>query len=231
MRCILCGKPEDKLYDNLCQTCFRARNKLLSVPELVKVTRCAHCNSTLLGKRWLAFDSVEKGLQEAILKSIEFDNRATSRKLRFEVELKNETNAEAKIFSSGMISGLKIEEEHSLKAMLRRGTCNVCSKKFGGYYESIVQVRGKRLSSQQISDCLDLAQKVINNIHNKSVFLTSHEEVRGGIDFYLSRVDAGKRIARALAAKYSGKVKTSKKLVTRREGKDVYRVTFSVRLP
>jgi nonsense-mediated mRNA decay protein 3 len=54
--------------------------------------------------------------------------------------------------------------------------------------------------------------------------------MHGGLDFYLGSSSLGKLVSRALSQAFGGTIKESHKLVGRKEGKDVYRTTYSVRL-
>jgi len=66
---------------------------------------------------------------------------------------------------------------------------------------------------------------------NREMFVSKVEEVPGGLDFYLSSISLGKAISKDLADRSGAEVKESSTLVTQKEGRDVYRVTYLVRLP
>jgi nonsense-mediated mRNA decay protein 3 len=69
---------------------------------------------------------------------------------------------------------------------------------------------------------------------NREVFISKLDRVvggAGGADVYLSTISSGRVISRELADQYGAEVKDTAKLLTKKEGKDVYRVTYLVRLP
>jgi nonsense-mediated mRNA decay protein 3 len=230
--CIICGKPADKLYNNLCECCLRARTRLIEVPKIINIVICAHCNSLLLGKKWIKFEDPNNGLAKIIENNIDWNELSKERKLNFKFDFKAENSCEAKILTKGTILGLAFEEEKDAKIELKKATCSACSKRFGGYYEAIVQIRAesRKLDKRQIGEDLRLAENIIKATHNINTFLTKYEILPEGLDLYLSTTAIGGKIATALAKKYNTKIKISRTLVTRRAGKNVYRVTFSVRV-
>jgi nonsense-mediated mRNA decay protein 3 len=62
-------------------------------------------------------------------------------------------------------------------------------------------------------------------------FVTRIEEVRGGIDFYIGSSNDGRALATTLAKRHGTRVTETSKLVGRKDGKDLVRMTFLVRLP
>ena len=66
---------------------------------------------------------------------------------------------------------------------------------------------------------------------DRLAFIAKTIQLREGLDLYVGTVKAAKRIVRALVREMGGNFSDSSKLVGRRDGKDIYRVTFVVRLP
>jgi NMD protein affecting ribosome stability and mRNA decay len=93
--------------------------------------------------------------------------------------------------------------------------CRDCSLAGSGYYEAVIQIRG------------NAPEKIINAVESdKNVVKVVN--VKGGADFYFLSKSAAERVAWAL--KKSGyNVKSSYKLVTRKDGRDVYRAYFIIR--
>jgi nonsense-mediated mRNA decay protein 3 len=55
------------------------------------------------------------------------------------------------------------------------------------------------------------------------------ERVKGGMDFYFSTIPAARSIARALESSMCAEYKESSSLWGRRDGKEIYRMTFMIR--
>lgn len=92
------------------------------------------------------------------------------------------------------------------------------------YYEAIIQIRPAK------EEILNFIKKRIEE--RKGVFVSKIEELKTGVDLYIS----DQRFARALASKlrktFKGEVKLTRKLhtVSKRTGKKLYRVTVLFRL-
>ncbi|MEW6069108.1 MAG: 60S ribosomal export protein NMD3 [Candidatus Thermoplasmatota archaeon] len=230
--CILCGRSAI-LYENLCESCFKQRTKLLKIPDIFNVVVCAHCNSISLGKEWRRFENLDEVFGKIIENQLEWNEKSTAREFDLKFKLKTKNVGEVEILAKGTILGLPFEEIENAKIELKKATCTACSKKFGGYYEAIVQIRSEsgKLSKEQTEESLSFVKNIVERNRSINTFLTKYEALHEGLDFYLSTVAIGRKIATALAKKYNAKIKISRTLVTRRAGKNIYRVNFSVRLP
>lgn len=113
--------------------------------------------------------------------------------------------------------------------------CERCSKIHGKYYEALLQVRaaGRRLTADEL-------QQVAAKVHSlasdkgkstRAEFIAKEEEVDGGLDFQLGTINRAKAIARTLAGQLGGRITELSKLAGAKLGKELYRVTFLVRLP
>jgi nonsense-mediated mRNA decay protein 3 len=113
--------------------------------------------------------------------------------------------------------------------------CERCSKIHGKYFEAVLQVRasGRKLSDDELRD-------IAANVHElasdkgkstREEFISKEEVVDGGLDFQLGTIYRAKAIAKALASHFGGKITESSKLAGNKLGKELFRVTFLVRLP
>jgi nonsense-mediated mRNA decay protein 3 len=108
----------------------------------------------------------------------------------------------------------------------------------GSYFEAILQIRSRdrKLLEKEVDDMLDRVDKLIKEsaTDNRDVFVSKVDRVvggAGGADVYISNNSVAKMISRQLSDQYGAEVKDTSKLVTQKEGRDVYRVTYLVRLP
>ncbi|HLF15872.1 MAG TPA: NMD3-related protein, partial [Candidatus Thermoplasmatota archaeon] len=65
---------------------------------------------------------------------------------------------------------------------------------------------------------------------NRNAFLAKSEPVPGGFDYYLGEIEAGRIVSRTLADRLGAQVTESAKIVGRKLGVDIFRVTFLVRI-
>lgn len=149
------------------------------------------------------------------------------------LDYQNETNMDAKVISQAELSGLKAQEEHNVRLRIRPQICPECSRQEGGYWEAKVQLRGseKGLNKEEEERAMDKVESmVVSREGEKGAFVTKVERMHGGLDFYLGSNSLGKLVSKELAQTFGGSVKESHKLVGRKDGKDVYRTTYAVRM-
>ena len=232
-RCIECGK-EDKLYENLCEHCFLKRNRFIKVPEYLDLRRCTYCGFINKGADW--FDvTVEEGIKFSLDKAIIVDDRADKYSYSITFDYEDERNIVCDIKAHIFYQGLSITERHSSKIRIKNDVCARCSKLHGKYYEAIVQVRadGRNLSKTEIKEIKNRINQRIDAMQksNRNIFLGREEEVRGGMDFYLSSKNAGVLIAKELVQIFGAGFSESSSLFGQKDGKRIYRMTYLVRLP
>lgn len=92
------------------------------------------------------------------------------------------------------------------------------------YYEGIFQLR-------------DVNKKVVDYVFDRiesddNVFVSKINELKNGIDIYISSNKFGRRLLEELKRRFNGEAKTSSSLfsVDKETSKEVYRVTFLFRL-
>ena len=96
--------------------------------------------------------------------------------------------------------------------------CQQCSRQSSGYFEAIIQLRGKQSS---IKRYVRLFKKILA----KTTFLSKEEEKKEGTDLYVG----SSREVVALLSELGMRAQISRKLSGQREGKRLYRTTFLLR--
>ncbi len=225
MFCVECGR-EGKLYNNLCESCFRKKTVLVNLPEIINVSKCLHCNSLFI-KKWFKSKDI---IRDAISSAIKYHDDAEDYHVEIKLLSRDEGNADVSVKVSAVILGLSFRGEYKVKVKIKNAVCSKCSKKFGKYYEAIVQVRAadRGLNDTEIKTVIHIAEKIVEAY---DTFVSDYEKMHNGLDLYIGSMNAGRMIAKSIADKYCAKHSESPKLVGRKKGEDVYRVTFAVRLP
>jgi len=122
--------------------------------------------------------------------------------------------------------GVSAEAKREIKVRTDHTTCPRCSRSSGGYYEATIQIRG-----DQVLAVVSEARSMVEGSGEPNAFIAKEEEVRGGSDLQVGSWKTAERVARELASRHGGEFKSSRKLHTRRNNKDVYRMSYLVRLP
>jgi nonsense-mediated mRNA decay protein 3 len=232
MFCVECGK-EDKLYKGLCSECFLKKRTFLKIPKNIDVEVCAHCGLRKKGKGWVS-DENKDTIEEVILENVNGDPEVSDFDAHINSEYEDENNVNVKVMTHAKVQDLKVEEYHNVKIRFKKTVCDECSKQQGGYWEAKVQVRAakKGLLEEDKERAFDLVDLMVaeRERKDKDAFITKIEEIHSGLDFYLGSKSLGKAIAKKLASEFGGHVKESAQLMGRKDGKDIYRMTYSVRL-
>lgn len=230
MFCVECGK-EGKVYNNLCEECFLKRTKVVEMPQIIDIKMCVHCGAWHK-KRWSQDDDF---LTKVVSESLKFHKDVREQGFELSQFWEDYSNIRLIAHVHGTVKGLSFEKELSTRLRIKRGVCNRCSKRFGDYYESIIQfrARGRGVDKDELESAKQIVRQVLERSKSSDpkAFSSKEELIHGGIDFYIGSISVGRTIAKTLAETFSGRCTESSKLVGRKEGKDVYRITFAVRIP
>lgn len=233
MFCVECGK-EGKVFEALCPSCFLKRKKLIELPKTIDITLCSTCDSMLVDKKWIK-QELESTIDQLISSSIWQNPIIEILELHSERQFEDAKNISVKIKTKIGLGSEEKDIHDSIRVRLKSGTCPTCSMQHGGYYEAILQIRP---GSKSLSN--DILNEIKNYVHSRvfetpdkerKVFISKEEYIHKGVDFYLSSNRIAKSIAKELAKKHEGTVNASPKLHGRVKGKEIYRVTYIVRLP
>lgn len=123
----------------------------------------------------------------------------------------SESRVDFTITIRGVYHGGEFTRSITAKAGIQNTTCPTCSRKAGGYYEAILQFRCK-----------------IPNVPIDEAQVAKVERVRGGVDYYILSNNYAKAFASQLRRR-GYNIKQSEKTFSRRDGREVYRVSYSIK--
>ncbi len=247
MFCYKCGK-EAPLTDGLCSACYASEHSLISLKRRYDIVACKTCDSFQMGE-WMPFTNVEDIMERIIQKAAGKD------KLVFVEDFSNPVHEfiqcmyamtycdeywiiEARFFGfDDPFSEVSIRENHVFELHFKFTVCPSCSKKYGGYYEAILQIRrdGRYLTQEEkdfyLSEVTRLSDVELKTFN--MAFITQVLPKKEGIDFQMGSIKVTKKIAWALQSSYGGTVTESYRLAgfDRQAGKERYRATIAIRMP
>jgi nonsense-mediated mRNA decay protein 3 len=203
--CFVCGKKTEKLIEGYCEDCYNKSFNLIQLPDRLAVFCCSKCGKIREKNSWKDIE-IEKLIKNSV--------KALGKNVKIEI-------TGNKIFVTGNLKTSKKakEEVHELNIKIIKILCPECSRRCGGYYEAIIQLRGN--ISEEILNFID------KEIKEKSFYKI--EPVKEGFNLYIENKNIANQIADKLKRIYRLKVKKSFKLYTKKEGKDVYKSVFSVK--
>ncbi len=202
--CPKCGRSSDDVpfIEAFCIDCHPFDVKL---PKKVTIQHCRKCGKMRLAGEWVPFS--RKKIAEYVISKCKGDFTSG--------EFNIESSEATFILEKG---GHKTSIRRTISFEIVPVTCRVCSRISGGYFEAIIQLRGDRLKIRRAVDRLI-------RLLSKKTFITKEEEKHGGIDLF---VGSSKAVLETMR-EHGYKPLITRKLIGRREGKRLFRVTFALR--
>jgi len=149
--------------------------------------------------------------------------------------MKEDDHIEVDIIVSGTLDDMPVEVSRSVDINLNKKMCDRCSKISGGYFQGIVQVRGdsRSLENYEMEKIrrisTDISRRMLES--ERMAFILNIEEIDEGIDIYTGITELARKISKNITEEFGGSYSESASLIGMEDGQEVYKVSFSVRLP
>ncbi|HIH44940.1 MAG TPA: NMD protein affecting ribosome stability and mRNA decay [Candidatus Methanoperedenaceae archaeon] len=239
--CPKCGNPSDDFVGNVCRQCFLSDFMLATCPKVGQVRVCQSCFALFRRGKWTApSGSEESDITEAVRTAaedaVEINNEAKNAQVTISVKRLDHSRFAAHAAVNAEVRGAKVSGECDIEMRILWETCSTCGRLSGGYYAGIVQLRaeGRFPQKHELDRCEEIANRVVDSAMAKgdrTSFISKVEELREGRDIYIGSTKVGRQICRAITDALGGRYTDSPKLVGRKNGEDVYRITYALRLP
>jgi nonsense-mediated mRNA decay protein 3 len=234
MFCVECGKETSIFKDGVCKDCYVKTHSFTEGPKLVDLPVCTNCDSYKYKNTWTN-DIFDDTIRRIIKQFFQISNELKKVDITTECKEKKDEKI-CRVIISGFIDDLEISEEHNLVVRMKKTVCDVCSKRFGGYHEAIVQIRTdkKQLTKDEIINIRTNVENLVESLKskgNRGLFITDIGMEHSGLDFYLSEKGAAFTVAKHIQEQYGGQIKQSSKNIGMKDSKQIYRMTYLVRLP
>lgn len=234
MFCVECGKDGPIYKNGVCIDCYLKTNSFSKGPSIIDIVVCPHCGSFKFKNTWTS------DLLGDVLRRVVKENFQISRELS-KIDInpvckESKEGADCKIYVSGSVENNEITEEHDLQIRFKKTSCEVCSRRFGGYHEAIIQVRveERKLTKKEEKNIILLVENQVEYLQskgNRGLFITDIGEEHGGLDFYISDKGAAFVITKKIQEEYSGQIKQSSKNIGIKDSRQVHRMTYLIRVP
>lgn len=235
MICVECGSEVEELKDGLCTECYFNKNASVDIEDPIDIEICGRCGSVKKGKEWIERADLQTLMLDRIEDALSISSSVDRFSFQVEFDESDPKNIYVDLDVDLYSDDAEVEKHLTTNVVLKKTQCRNCSQREGNYYEAIVQVRPteKEMSEEEKKEVSRMVHQRIevDRGEKKKVFITAEEEIHGGLDFYLSDRRVSKNLSYEIADKFGGSVTTSSELAGREDGQNVYRVTYSVRLP
>lgn len=234
--CPKCGNDTSVLLSGVCRECFFQNFVLAQLPQVLQARICATCGARFTRGRWIdEYDS-----ETVVLKTIEdaLSIHEAAEDIEVCINPRQLTphmyRAEVKI--AARIQGEPVTSELSTEIRVIRESCERCSRVSGGYFEGIIQIRAtERIPTEnELDTCMRIVDMTIDRMRAKGdrlAFITDTIRSKEGLDLYIGSINSGRHICKAITEEIGGTFSESPSLFGQKDGKEIYRITFSMRLP
>ncbi|KAA0004408.1 MAG: hypothetical protein FE043_00735 [Thermoplasmata archaeon] len=218
MFCVECGKEIEEDFDGMCIECYIKSRKFFEIPGTIEITVCRNCGSHKLESKW-----IEGSMEDALKNFLEGSIKHRGVK-KFRVKMEG-----SRIICTGEFHEHPVYEEREVEIKTRYSICEKCSRMKGGYFEAILQVRkdGTNMTDEEIK----LSDEVVYKKAGHGGYVTKREKKHGGIDYYMGDKKMAASAARILSDMFHGETSISPSLVGMKDGREMYRNTYVVRIP
>lgn len=202
--CPKCGRPDTELgfVGEICIECALAgiREKW---PTSLEYEKCLRCDKIRRGNDWKeAHPQLVGAIAEAAMKNIPGHYNLESQEWEGIWERGNDM----------------CPFTHPMPIVEKRSVCPTCNRVASGYFEGIIQLRGKK---KKVEKYAALLQKILST----KTFLPRVEEMHGGVDIYVGEKKDVAEVLFHQKLKYA----RSEKLSGEKKGRRLFRSTFLIR--
>ncbi len=234
--CPKCGKPTEQLIDNVCSECYFKHFELAELPLVLHAKICSRCGALFDRGRWMD----EGDLDEIVIQTVEAHLMVHDQADDIEIYIDHRKLTpyiyRIRVDVDAQIQGKTAHKELKCEVRIIREACDRCSRMSGGYFEGILQLRadGRIPSAEEIRLCKQIADNVVEKMRQKGdrlSFITDSIDLKEGTDLYVGSANTCRHICKGIIAKIGGSYSQSPTLFGQKDGKDIYRTTFAMRLP
>ncbi len=234
MICVECGKESEIINNGLCLDCYIKSNRFTKGPDFFNIIKCSNCNSYKFKNKWET-ESLNEIINKVILQNFKISDELKKPEIKTHIIDDNQYKKQLELKITGLISNLKIIEKKVIQINIKKEICDTCSKQFGGYHEAIIQIRAdkRNLKLEEIEGIYTFVLDYIKNLQNKGnkkIFIADFEKKESGITFFLSDNSISLSIIKKIQEIYAGDIKRSSKNIGMKDSKQIYRMTYLLRL-
>lgn len=235
--CITCGGPEP-IADGECEACIREELEVVKGPDApVRVRRCAHCGAVPIRDSWSQPTSLLEMVEQTAIGAVEVPGKLEDASVGVAVRELDPHRYTVTVDVQGTYRNVDVQGDAAVEVKVDAVTCTACSRRHGGYYEAVVQVRhegdGEVTDDQAgaIARIIEEAVTRAGGLSGTQGYLLKATSRHGGYDYYFGAKPVAKAVTRRVCERFGATSTSSSTLHGRQDGKDLYRLTLAVRIP
>lgn len=235
--CVECGDP-NPVADGECIECLREELAVVKAPQdPVELERCVHCEAIPIREHWDQPTSLLEAIEQAAIGAVLVPGELDDPRLTVATRQEDAKNYVVEVEVEGPYKGVTVNGTAPVKVRLQDTSCDACSRRHGGYYEGLVQVRQKgegEVTDEQAGEIALMIEEEVRRVGGLSgsqSYLLKAEARHDGYDYFFGTKPVAKAVARRIADRYGGSTTHSSTLAGERDGQELHRLTIAVRLP
>jgi nonsense-mediated mRNA decay protein 3 len=210
---------------------------LLSAPKRANVTLCPHCSAREVGSHWERAGTSSVLTAEDLTPLLEVPEEVGVRRVEWDETAATATVREFVGRARVRFRGIERDVEVPLSVRIVHKSCPECSRRSGKYYTATIQLRGPAegrpekpipLRARLEEEWTRLVREMRPD-WRKAV--SWREELPEGWNCFFTDTLAARAVAKLAKQRFGASLKESSSLVGRKNGQDLYRVTFCLRFP
>ncbi|MDH7593384.1 MAG: 60S ribosomal export protein NMD3 [Methanomicrobiales archaeon] len=230
--CPRCGRPSV----GPCPVCASGEAPAISFQQRAECIRCPVCGMIRKQGGWRWAEEKETIAERLAESAVVFHPMVEDREISISCQERSSNRTLCEIHARGMLRGAPVEASGEVEIVWRKELCTRCSRRSGGYYEGVVQVRASRRACTPYEHAVALgiaesAESSLQESGDTLSFILRTEEVHGALDIVVGTQSLGRLIASRIVDRLGGTYRSHPKLVGEKNGIPIYRVTYVIRLP
>lgn len=233
--CPKCGRPTQE--EGVCEHCRMETTRWFSCDPKVRCIHCPSCGALKQGNTWTDTIRERSDISSDLARSavhIHPDVKKAGIDIRTDDLSTNRSRAIINI--KGVLYNEPVQATCETEIAWQKEQCDRCNRISGNYYEGVVQVRAhdRIPSPYEVQMAAGIACEVEESLQTggeRLSFISDVNIIRDGLDIIVGSQHIGLLITRRITAELGGRFSTHPKLIGERNGQQLYRITYSVRLP
>jgi nonsense-mediated mRNA decay protein 3 len=229
--CIVCGREDVELIDRMCPSCYIKTKRLVVFPPVILGKICKICNAEWIDGKWVRlaeteYDAVRDVVLRYLAKEMIIDRNVKDYRIDMIKKWKERGGGSfAEIVVGGKVGNQAFRLKKKVELRLTYSICDDCLKRKSGYYEAIIQLRGKKEFSEEKRALFE------SFFTNETVHSISDVKIsRDGIDYYFINKTAAKRLISTITSIVNAEITESYENETIKNGKREAKLVISVRI-
>ncbi len=224
------------MLSGVCRECFFHNFVLAQLPQVIHAKLCATCGARFTRGRWIDEYDIETVVLKTVEDNLSIHEAAEDVEVCIAPRQLTPHMYKAEVEVAAAIQGESVTAVLFTEIRIIRESCEMCSRMSGGYFEGILQIRAtdRIPTDKELETCLRIVDMTIDRMRAKGdrlAFITETIRSKEGLDLYIGSVNSGRHVCKAIIDKLGGTFTESPSLFGQKDGRDVYRITFSMRLP